>query len=285
MKKTAVNFMVNIYHFLRSFFNTIKYFIKLICSRNLKNHINEVNNANVLTILANGPSLKEDIDNIDFTEGDFLVLNNFYNSPYFEKIKPKYYVLADPSYFTGSCNIEPLLRAIKNDIILFVPFAALKISNSLKEVINPHINIVPFQSLTYDGFEFLRNWLYRQGLAMPRAQNVLVPSIFNAINMGYKEIRIYGADHSWTENIRVDDKNRVCLTDSHFYDTEEAKMNPWLKCNGEQYLMHEILRDLAWMFDSYHQIRKYADKRKCLVLNYTKKSFIDAFERMGEKLA
>ena len=116
---------------------------------------------------------------------------------------------------------------------------------------------------------------------MPKAQNVLVPSIFNAINMGYKEIRIYGADHSWLECIRVDNQNRVCLTDSHFYDKEKVKLEPWIKATPgrEVYKMHEVLRDIAQMFDSYHQIRWYADKVGRRVVNCTKDSFIDAFER------
>jgi hypothetical protein len=148
---------------------------------------------------------------------------------------------------------------------------------------NPHLHIIPYYDYTFEGFKSIRYWLFRRGLAMPKPQNVLVPSIFNSINMGYKEIRIYGADHSWTESIRVDDENKVCLTDPHFYDKKKVNMRPWLKCSGEHYLMHEILRDLAWMFESYHVLRDYAEHCGCRIVNCTRNSYIDAFEKLIQR--
>lgn len=266
-------------HFCGNVFQTLLFCIKVLIRTDLKNHIPQIENAGPLTILANGPSLKDDIEKIDFEVGDFSVLNDFYKSPYFDRVKPKFYVLADPLYFTKDSETELTLRSITSDIKLFVPFGWWKNASVLDRINNPHIQFVPYHTLTYNGFESVRYWFYRHGLSMPRPQNVLVPSIFNAINMGYKEIRIYGADHSWTESIRVDEQNRVCLTDSHFYDTEKVNMNPWHKCTGEQYLMHEILRDLASMFDSYHFLKRYADARGCRIINCTKNSYIDAFER------
>ena len=116
---------------------------------------------------------------------------------------------------------------------------------------------------------------------MPRPQNVLVPSIFNGINMGYNEIIIYGADHSWTENIRINNANQVCLTDSHFYDQEEVSLKPWRKATEgrEIYKMYEILWDLSNTFKSYHTLREYADTQGCHIVNKTGGSYIDAFDR------
>ena len=36
--------------------------------------------------------------------------------------------------------------------------------------------------------------------------------------------------------------------------------------------MHEILRDLATMFDGYHQLRKFADANHCKIINKTKEN-------------
>ena len=36
--------------------------------------------------------------------------------------------------------------------------------------------------------------------------------------MGFKTLNIYGADHSWSEDLRVDNNNRVCKISRHFYD-------------------------------------------------------------------
>ena len=115
---------------------------------------------------------------------------------------------------------------------------------------------------------------------MPRPQNVVIPSIFIGINEGYKQIDLYGVDHSWTKEIRVNNNNQVCLINSHFFDNKTPELKPWHKGIGEPvYKMHEILRDLAWMFDGYYKLREYADNIGCRIINKTPDSFIDAFER------
>ena len=258
---------------------TIKYILYVFLYTDLHNHISKLEGADTLTILANGPSLAKDIEKIDFSHGDFSVVNYFYKSPYYDRIKPAYHVLADPLFFTKNEDLQPFVDAVKWNMKLFVPYSAWKRLEILKHIPSQYIEVVPYHTITYYGFNCFRNWTYKHGLSMPIAQNVLVPSIFNAINMGYKEIKLYGVDHSWTESIRMNDKNQVCLTDSHFYDNEQVKLLPWKKCSGEQYKMHEILRDLAQMFDSYHQIRKYADSLHCHIVNMTKNSYIDAFDR------
>lgn len=266
-------------YFLFKSILTFKYFLSVILYTDLRNHISRIGGDGTLTILANGPSLTKDIEKIDFSEGEFSVVNDFYKSPWYGKIKPSYHVLADPLYFTEDEDIQPFVDAVKWNMKLFVPYSAWKRMAILRHVPSQYIEVVPYHINTYYGFDCFRNWTYRHGLSMPIPQNVLVPSIFNAINMGYKEIRLYGVDHSWTESIRMNDKNQVCLTDSHFYDNEQVKLLPWKKCSGEQYKMHEILRDLAQMFDSYHQLRKYADSLHCHIVNMTKNSYIDAFDR------
>lgn len=279
MKRIIIKCVKCCYRLIISFFLTLKFFLYVIFTRRYRNCINIVEGLSELTILANGPSLKDIIDKIDYTKGDFSVVNNFYKSPYYKKIKPKYHVLADPLYFRTDEDIRPFVDAVDWDMKLFVPYLAIRNVGVLNKMPNKYIKVVPYNTMTYEGFDCFRNWIYKHGWAMPQAQNVLIPSIFNAINMGYKKICIYGADHSWTETIRVDNCNRVCFTDSHFYDVQKVNLVPWHKSSGEQYLMHEILRDLAQMFDSYHIIRKYADYRNCRILNCTKGSYIDAFER------
>ncbi|MBO5632406.1 MAG: hypothetical protein J5965_25405, partial [Aeriscardovia sp.] len=199
----------------------------------------------------------------------------------YSKIKPKYHVLADPLYFVTDEDIQPFVDAVKWKMTLFVPYYGWKKMSILNKIPSDFITVVPYHSVNYQGFECFRNWFYEKGLSMPRTQNVLVPSIFNAINMGYKEIKIYGADHSWTECIRVNNQNQVCLVDSHFYDQEQVQLLPWRKASPDRavYKMHEVLRDLAQMFDSYHGIKKYSVYKNCKVLNCTAKTYIDAFDR------
>lgn len=257
---------------------TLIWLLRVLVTTDFRNHI-EKGNYQKLSILANGPSLTKELESIDINDGDFSVLNFFYKSPSFQQIKPSIYVLADPYFFTEE-HMKPILDTVSWPMKLFVPYRAKKNVEVLRKCPNHNIQVIPYHTGHYTGFEVFRNWIYRHGLSMPVAQNVLVPSIFNAINMGYKEIRLYGVDHSWTESIRVNSENEVCQVNTHFYDTAKVDLKPWKKVSGEQYMMHEILRDLAQMFDSYHFIRKYADQVGCKIINCTKNSFVDAFERV-----
>lgn len=281
MKRIVKIFLKSIFVFFSNLFQTTKSIILLPIKTDLRNHVPHIEDADNLIVLANGPSLKDVLSTLDFNNCDCCVVNDIYLSPYYKKIKPKYHVLADPLYFVQSGDIVPFIQEIEWDIKLFVPYTAWKKMEILREMPSQYITVVPFHHIYMKGFSIFENILFKKGLSMPGAQNVLVPSIFNAINMGYNHIYLYGADHSWTKSIRVNDVNQVCLTDSHFYDEGDVKLAPWRKATPgrEIYKMHEILTDLTTVFKSYHIIREYANLRNCSIINKTKDSFIDAFER------
>ena len=162
---------------------------------------------------------------------------------------------------------------------LVVPYSAWKECDILYNMHNKNIEVIPIHGILYRGFEKFRNSVYKHGMAMPKGQNVLVPSIFNGINMGYKEIRLYGVDHSWSKTLCVNDNNLVCAIDTHFYDISKVDLKPYGRINGRYYKLHELLRDFATMFESYQYLRPFADSMGCKIINKTKGSFIDAFER------
>lgn len=254
---------------------TVLWILEVVFKTDLKNHVRKVEGADTLTILANGPSLKEDMSKIDFSRGHFSVVNDFYKSPYYKMLKPAYYVIADPVYFEENENIMHLVREVDWNMKLLVPYYAWKKIDLLRRCPNQFIEVVPYNTIIYNGFECFRNSVYKKGLSIPKVQNVLAASIFTGINMGYKEINLYGVDHSWTQTLGVNSMNQVCAVDYHFYDKEKPKFSPYNKIK-----MHELLRAFAFMFESYHFIRKYADYRGCRIINCTKDSFIDAFERL-----
>lgn len=270
----------------RYFFYTTLWLMRNVRSENFKNYIPHNFSGKKLMILANGPSLKKTIETlyIDTEEYDVRVVNDFCRHRIFFSLKPKSYVLADPLFFNDTPRAKEVMELLNNvswPMALYIPYACRKKFNG--KITNSNIKIILYHSLQYNGWKKIRNFLYRKGLSMPRPQNVLIPSIFIGINQGYKEIDLYGVEHSWTNEIRVDDKNQVCLVDSHFYDNSKPELKPWHKGSGEPvYKMHEILRDLAWMFDGYHQLQEYAESSDCKIVNCTPDSFIDAFKRGGK---
>ncbi|MBD5256334.1 MAG: DUF115 domain-containing protein [Bacteroides sp.] len=270
----------------RNTFNLFVWIIKQTLFENFKSYIKYQDlNTDTLIILANGPSLKNNLANnaIDFDNAAVCVVNDFARFPIFRQIKPQYYVLADPFYFTDLSNqrnieIHTVFESIDWKMNLYIPFQSRKLLKG--KINNPNITVIPFHSQPFYGCKTLENKLYSANLSMPRAQNVLIPAIYIGINNGFKKIMLYGVDHSWTEEIRVNSKNEVCFLYAHFFDDKKPDLKPWHKGTGlPVYKMHEILRDLAWMFDGYHRLQSYAELKGCRIINKTKDSFIDAFER------
>lgn len=259
-----------------------------IRTENFENYIKKSKRENSLAILATGPSLLVDIEKYRnrILKSDLCVVNDFCHSDIFYVLKPSMYVLADPMYFDSSImglterkTMDILSKATWN-IDLYVPYNCLKTLTKCMD--NNYINVLPYHTNPYYGWKFVKFYLYKKGLSMPRMQNVLHACLFSGINMGYKRIDMYGVDHSWTKDIRVNIKNEVCLNNSHFYDTHSEQLVVWKKNSGEPYKMHEILTDLSFMFIGYHTLYEYSLMCNCVINNMTSDSFIDAFDRVLE---
>lgn len=243
-------------------------------------------------ILGNGPSLKENLLNdLDFikTQQVFAV-NEFAKSEYYEVLAPKYYVLADPSYWNerdiyqqfydmGMLVLNALRDKTTWPMYLIAPNGAFKskMFSSFFES-NKNIALINYNEASIKGFTSTSHYLYKNYWGMPTLQNVLIGCVYIAINMEFEEINILGADHSWTQNLMVNENNEVIQADNHFYDSKKVYV-PFRHAYGELYKMHEILRDFAQMFESYCLLNTYAIYRKVKIYNCTKNSFIDAFER------
>lgn len=245
-------------------------------------------------VLGNGPSLSENLANQTFLfqNTDCICVNCFADSAFFEVIKPKYYLLLDPIYWREGClqmmteERERVFSNIKTKttwpIILLLPNDA-KVTMNWSQIFqeNKNISVTFFNSLPLKGLKYFVFNFYRMNLGMPPAQNVLVAAIFLSINMAYDKIFVCGADHSWHEDLAVNQENVVCLKDRHFYDSTEPILRPWYKggADGETWKMHEILAALGRMFEGYQELEEYSRYRNVEVFNCTKHSYIDSFKR------
>ena len=236
---------------------------------------------NRMTILANGPSLTQSLNNIDFNIGSFTVVNDFFKSELFLKIKPSCYVVIDPLYFNENAENNQFVSAINSlvswELTLYIPFK--KISILQAQIKNKFICLSPLIITPIEGYIPIVNLLCKYGLGMPSAQNVLIPAIFATIQKRHNEIIIYGADHSWIKNIEINKDNVVCLKDSHFYDTTEVTMTPWVDEYGITFTMKNIIEIYYTLINSYSYLNSYAKYSNVRILNYSSTSFIDVFER------
>ena len=238
-----------------------------------------------LIIMGNGPSLNDTIrDHLPLLQNRPTLAVNFAAcAPVFLTLRPQYYVLADPFFFSDAStdNLSLLRNRLRNDVdwamTLFVPWQNRKKASDLIGN-NPHIDIATFNPVGIEGFGWLENIAFSKGWGMPRPRNVLIPSIMIGISLGYEKIHIVGADHSWMKTISVNDQNRVISVQPHFYkDGEQEKTR--IDTEYLQYPLHQIINSFYVAFRAYHTIRRYADSKGIDIINSTPESFIDAFPR------
>lgn len=233
-----------------------------------------------LVVLGNGPSLRHLIETKrDFlSDKDLLAVNYAVLSEYYNQLKPSYYLVADPLFFSDDnhCNrlFDAMAEATDWDMVLYVSMDACKCEKWKTKLSNrPNIKICYFNMTPVEGFEWFAHKCYKLGWGMPRPRNVLIPSIMMGLAMSYNVIYVAGADHSWLKEIWVNDDNIVMEDLNHFYDKKGA----------EQYVsskhLHDLLLSMHIAFKSYHDIKRYASKVNKQIYNITKGSYIDAFER------
>lgn len=277
--------------FFKNLFLSALSIIKIIVKSRFSSKLPEVADKKCL-ILGNGPSLKETILNNEEEIHSYekICVNTFSVSQEYKKFKPKHYILLDPGWweFPEEGRIKKALDAIRDDTTwemnILVPFEAKKskVFDKLAAE-NSCLNVFYFNYTVLEGFDFFKHWLYKINLGTPQCQNVMVACLFLAINMGYKNVTIVGADHSWHKDLVVNDNNVVCIEHHHFYHgKDEIKLVPFKKVsfNEDVFTMEEAFFTLSKVFKGYEEINKYARVKGVNIFNGGIGSFVDAFKRI-----
>lgn len=238
----------------------------------------------ILRILGNGKSLNE-IDFNLYRDVDYMVVNRHVLANNYTEIKPRYYVLADPHFFEHQEGIS-ILQTINAkttwNILLLIPYNKQAKRIASQYINNDNIQITFYNICSCEQNAWLSSFLYEHQLAMPVVQNVIVACIMLGIVMAYSKIELYGVEHNWLPNLYVGDDNLVYLYNPHFYDKEKVKPIPQKDIQHlDEYPLWLNIAQYSRMFKSYWQIKKYLETSKCQtkIINKTKNSFIDAFER------
>ncbi len=287
------------YSFSDNLFKTLVSMISALLFSRLKTNVfirnirNGISDPGECYILGNGPSLVEELKNEElfrFCQNVFAV-NSFVTSESFLKIKPAHYFYIDPDLWRDNVQeklirdrnqiLDRLVEVTKWKMFFYVPWDAYRNKAFKNKFINHEfIIVVPINITPVGGYTRIAHFLYNLNLGMPRPQNVLIASIFTSINLGFQNINVLGCDHSWLENIRVNDSNQLCIRDVHFYDSSSVKLIPWTKDRENNvYKLHEALKFFMDTFYSHHLVQRYAESCNTKVINLTQGSYIDAYPR------
>ena len=285
----------SIFTFLKKFLSSLFTFLKILIRSNL--FIAKVAPVEYKSciILGNGPSLKNVLsEHLSSLSSQILwTVNKFPATEYYTVLKPAYFLFVASGYYksesikheqdTRDEIIDALITKTTWNIIVFCPNESKRYPSFISRLnSNKFIKIVFFNKTPVEGLEIFNNFFYRFAWGMPRPHNVLIPAIIQAINMGYKEINVVGADHSWLPLISVNYKNEALINQQHFYQDKEGS-NGKMYRNSVPRRLHEILEKLMLSFRSYFELENYAKSRGINIYNCTPNSFIDSFERKDLK--
>lgn len=266
--------------------------LRIILKMRFNNHVRKQGNKKNIVILGNGPSLETSINKhlTYFKSSDCLCVNTLCLKEYFWEIKPKYYLLVDPAYFEEkvSDNLEQIRTEMFNVLNKKCtwPLTLIFPSNAWPYIItrfnkNKNITVTFYNATPFKGFPAIRDIVYKMQIACPTAYNVLISALFLSVNMGYSTVELCGVDHSWHEDIFIDEDNRLLIVDKHFSTKENSVANIWYKDHEETQIfkLHELFKWLSDVLQEYHLMNEYAKKHNVEIVNCSEKSCIDAFNR------
>lgn len=241
------------------------------------------------SILGNGPSLNESLKTqLAFIKStEVYCVNNFASYPIFEEIRPANYVLLDPAYFqyspvnNGHKIVEKTIFSFEKTnwpMNIFLPAAAKKsfLVQTLKKI--PSIQIHYFNYTIIHSFDWWDHLLFDAGMAMPQCQNILAAALFLSIKRTHKEVYLFGSDHSWHEDL-VLENNVIVMKDAHFYSqNKHSHQLTSLPSNVSK--MYKFFNSLAKAFYCYERLQRFAQFKKVSVFNASTKSYLDTFQKI-----
>lgn len=261
--------------------------VKILLQSRPCDKVAKVADTDELVILGNGPSLNDTMQHhSDFLKSKHLLAVNFAaNTPMFTELKPCYYMLTDPVFFTRMelDNVQELWSNFTDKVTwnmtLFVPVKMRHKGGWLVKVeANEKIKLVTYNMTPVEGFHWFEDFAYTHRMGMPRPRNVLIPSLMQAVAMCYRTVYLAGADHSWLKTLSVDDDNRVVSIQPHFYKDAKSEEER-VRVDYMKITLHEVLESMCIAFRTYHKIQRYAQKRGARIINITPNSYIDAFPK------
>ena len=220
--------------FLRNLYETAFYFAVMAVKENFRNYVGRAGTVGApkpsVLILGNGPSLAEDLPRLiargEHTAKDVMAVNYFALDERFTTVRPAYYVLSGSDVFPRQRLPRPcggtLPHACRKGDVADEPLRAVLQPRAVRLPCRAAQPQYPHRAVPHAGLPRVPG---RGVLALPprsgkrqfrdRGAGVRVcrPAL-----LGYKTLELYGVDHTALDGLSVDDENRLCRADRHYYD-------------------------------------------------------------------
>lgn len=239
-----------------------------------------------VVIVGNGPSAGEfPFEAYMKRKYDFCCVNYFALEELFFKIKPSYYCLTDPGFYQGTIREAERILKLKNALRRVTwDMHIICLGKDIIDFNNPYIKYNYISRAEYDGeMNALKNFLFNANKARCSMQTVVISALFFFVMTKTKYIVLTGIEADWINKIYVDRKNNVYERTVHFYDDEECCDNITEQGFIKKGHLYEYYYTYGEMLFGYHVIQQYAKINGVKIINTTKNSFIDAFEKVSIK--
>ena len=283
----------SIFHAIKILFSFLDFLIKILRAKHKNILKYEKQHEGRMAVIATGPSLKKEISYIQdqkyMESTDFLMLNFSAFDPLFFELKPKHYCLADPMYFKSSWRDKEVFRffeiidtKVDWNMTIYVPADSRNNFISFSKISNKYISVLGINTKEFNGFESFRHYFYRKGVASPPPQTVTNMAVFIGIQRGYRDIDLFGVDHTFLSSLKINEKNQLCQIYYHSYDKETPEYKVIYRTdNNEVWRCGDYIIACGKMFVSHDLLADYAKKVGCHIVNHTKCSMIDSYERFS----
>ena len=275
------NWLINILMIVKSLFAIMFY------SNILGRRIVPMADSKSAYLLGNGPSLRDVLDSNVLKEvKNIFVVNFFSNDKSFFELKPENYVFIDSAIYRN--EEDPFLSERRKYMInsfsqidwemnFYYPYHQRHsfFMKELKKINNNKFHLISFNTTPIDGPRWFRNIIYLLGLGLPMCYNVMNATVGLALNFRYRTIYLYGIEHSWLNQLYLNDKGQICSYNSHFYEGSKEPKDTVLEPGSYE----EGLRSFAECLKSYRYLEDFAKTIDCKIINKTKNSFVDVFEK------
>ena len=252
-----------------------------------------INKGKRCMVFGNGPSLKTMLSEYEKNDvsitGDTFVVNFFPLNPLFYRIKPKYLFWSDYIFIQdteGSTEIvrkmyEEMQEKVDWNLTIYLNAPYNKDNKRLikySRLTNPNIRFVFLNRKFCDDLcPMIRHKLYKTGYFMPSEGTVVNTAIYVALLQGYKEIELYGSELTMFRDIEVGEDNQLYIVEKHFYDDDHRQLVK--QDGGGKAYTHDYLLWMYTMFHSHYLLRKFSDSLGAHIVNCSKGSMIDVYDR------
>jgi len=205
----------------------------------------------------------------------------------FDRVRPRYYALADPMFFAPDHRIEKvrkLFDALNSKVtweMTLVITTNVKSFIRFSQISNPNIKFKRVYHVVSPGCKEERFQDYKNGDAVPFVGTVANLAVYLGIQLGYKDVELCGVDMSLFDGLCVNDKNETCTTDFHYYDGKKV-VKPYIDAStGRAMRLDNYIDMVLKMVRSHRELAEYGHWLNVRFLNRTRGSMLDCFPRMG----